>query len=196
VHHVPEGNGMPMSAPDSTLTIRQAEGERDSAHVRELFGAYLQWVNACLNQEYGIDLDIEGMLERDMATLDIFRPPQGRLLLAFDGDQAVGVACMRPILPGIGEIKRMYVRPSLRRRGVGRRLLEAVLREAQAVGYHAMRLDSPRFMVEAHTLYRSAGFREIDEYPEVEIAPQFRKHWVFMEKRLDDDAGSEADDGR
>ena len=67
------------------------------------------------------------------------------------------------------------------------------------MGYCAMRLDSPRFMVKAHALYRSAGFYEIDEYPEVEIARQYRQHWVFMEKRLegeheasDDVTGGEA----
>jgi GNAT superfamily N-acetyltransferase len=180
------------------LTIRQAESEQDVAPVRELFGDYLQWVNACLNHEYGIDLDIAAMLERDMATLDIFLPPRGRLLLAFDGPRAVGVACMRQIRAGIGEIKRMYVRPAFRRRGVGRQLLEALLREARIIGYRAMRLDSPRFMTEAHALYRSAGFQEIDEYPEVEIAPQHRQHWVFMEKRLHEGpaGGGDADSPR
>ena len=191
---------MPNAARDNTLTMRQADAEQDTAHVRDLFWAYLQWVNACLNEQYGIDLDIAAMLEHDMATLDIFLPPQGRLLLAFDGHQAVGVACLRRIRQGIAEIKRMYVRLAYRRRRVGRRLLEALLHEARAMGCRAMRLDSPRFMVEAHALYRSAGFYEIDEYPEVEIAPQYRQHWVFMEKRLQDESeavedvtGGEAD---
>ena len=39
-------------------------------------------------------------------------------------------------------------------------------------------------MREAHGLYHSAGFREIDEYEGSEIPREFRKHWVFMEKEL------------
>ncbi len=169
------------------LTIRQAESEQDLVHVRELFGEYLQWANARLNEEYGIDLPIASMLEHDMETLDIFLPPQGCLLLALEGDQAAGLACMRAIRQDIVELKRMYVRPAFRRRGLGRQLLEALIQQARASGYPIMRLDSTRFMKGAHALYRSAGFEEIEEYPESEIPPQFRKHWLFMEKRLQDE---------
>jgi GNAT superfamily N-acetyltransferase len=170
------------------LTIRQAESEQDIAQVRELFWEYLQWANVRLNEEYGIDLPIATMLEHDMDTLDIFLPPQGCLLLALEGAQAAGLACMKCIRDDIVEVKRMYVRPAFRRRGVGRQLLEALIREARTIGYPIMRLDSTRFMKEAHALYRSAGFAEIDEYPESEIPPQYRQHWVFMEKRLQDEA--------
>jgi len=166
------------------LTIRQAGSEQDIAHVRELFREYLEWANARLNEEYGIKIEISAMLEHDMATLDIFLPPQGHLLLALEGSQAAGLACMKIIRDDIVEIKRMYVRPAFRRRGIARRLLEALIRQARAGGFHIMRLDSTRFMKEAHALYRSLGFEEIEEYPESEIPPQFRQHWVFMEKDL------------
>jgi GNAT superfamily N-acetyltransferase len=168
------------------LTIRQAESEQDVAHVRELFWEYLQWANARLNEEYDINLPIATMIEHDMETLDIFLPPQGYLLLALEGSQAAGLACMKTIRDDIVEVKRMYVRPAFRRRGLGRQLLEALIHEARASGYPIMRLDSTRFMAEAHALYRSAGFEEIEEYPESEIPPQFRQHWVFMERRLQD----------
>jgi hypothetical protein len=96
-----------------------------------------------------------------------------------------------------------------------RRLLQALIREARSIGYFAMRLDSTRFMEQAHALYGWAGCEQIDEYPESEIpsqprptappnyggmlrdgdcssrstgdASQYRKHWVFMEKRLQDE---------
>jgi GNAT superfamily N-acetyltransferase len=164
--------------------IHQASTEQDRAHVQELFWEYLDWANARLNEEYDINFDIASMVERDMAKLDIFMPPYGRLLLATEGPRVAGLACMRRIRDEIGEIKRMYVRPEFRRRGIGLALLEALIAEARQIGYPTVRLDSTRFMKAAHSLYRSLGFREIDPYPESEIPPEFQHQWVFMEKRL------------
>jgi GNAT superfamily N-acetyltransferase len=84
----------------------------------------------------------------------------------------------------IAEIKRMYVRPQFRGRGIGRALLQRLLVEAKEIGYPAVRLDSARFMQEAHALYRSSGFDEVEPYPESEIPTEFQEHWVFMEMRL------------
>jgi GNAT superfamily N-acetyltransferase len=153
-------------------------------HVRELFLEYLQWANKGLNAEYGIDFDVISMVEEDMAHLEIFSPPDGRLLLAMEGKNAAGLICMRRIRADIGEIKRMYVRQEFRGRGIGRRLVDTLIQEARTIGYPRVRLDSTRFMAEAHSLYRSAGFVEIEEYPESEIPDEYRAHWVFMEMNL------------
>jgi GNAT superfamily N-acetyltransferase len=165
-------------------SIRQVETEEDRLQVRALFWEYLQWANERLKKEFGVNFDIESMLDRDMAELGIFTPPHGRLLLASEESQAAGIACLKRIREDMGEIKRMYVRPEYRSRGIGRVLLEALLAEAQQIGYPSVRLDSTRFMKAAHSLYRSAGFQEIEPYPESEIPPEFQRHWVFMEKRL------------
>jgi len=81
--------------------------------------------------------------------------------------------------------KRLYVRPPLRRRGVGRALVSRLLDEARAIGYTSLRLDSAGYMTAAHALYRSLGFREIAPYAGSEIPKQFRAHWVFMERLLE-----------
>jgi GNAT superfamily N-acetyltransferase len=112
------------------------------------------------------------------ADLAPFQPPHGRLLLADD----VGVGCLRPIGGGVGELKRMYVGPEARGAGLGRSLLGALLEAAETAGYERVRLDSVRFMEAAHRLYRSAGFTEIQPYEQSEIPPEFRGHWVFMER--------------
>lgn len=165
-------------------SIHQAETEEDRVWVRDLFLEYLEWANRRLNQEYGIDFDIESMVERDMAEIEIFFPPHGRLLLAIEGGRAVGIACMRRIREDMGEIKRMYVRPQYRGKGIGRALLDALLKEARKIGYPTVRLDSTQFMEAAHSLYRSAGFHEIEPYTESEIPAEFQHKWVFMEKQL------------
>jgi GNAT superfamily N-acetyltransferase len=165
-------------------SIHQAETDEDRALIRELFWEYLEWANTRLNEEYGINFDIKSMLEQDMAKLEVFLPPYGRLLLAIEGARAAGIACMRRIRKDMGEIKRMYVRPEFRRRGIGRALLEALISEAQEIGYPTVRLDSTRFMEAAHSLYRSVGFHEIEPYTESEIPPEFQQNWIFMEKHL------------
>jgi GNAT superfamily N-acetyltransferase len=164
--------------------IRQAASDVDMGHVRELFLEYLHWANERLNAEYGVDFDVATMVEEDMAHLEIFSPPDGRLLLALEGKEAAGLACMRRIRMDIGEIKRMYVRQEFRGRGIGRQLVDSLIQEARTIGYPKVRLDSTRFMVEAHALYRSVGFKEIEEYPESEIPEEYRAHWVFMEMNL------------
>jgi len=171
-------------------TIRQFEREEDIELLRELFWEYLQWVKARGTEEHpderelAEELDIEAMLELTMAELEKFSPPLGCILLAVDGSEVAGVACMRGIAEGMGEIKRMYVRPPFRRRGNARALLEALIREARNAGYHTLRLDSGLFMHEAQALYRSAGFEEIVAYPESELPEKFHPYMVFMEKRL------------
>jgi GNAT superfamily N-acetyltransferase len=95
-----------------------------------------------------------------------------------------GLACMRRIREDIGEIKRMYVRPAFRRKGIGRALVNELLSEARAIGYPRIRLDSTRFMHEAHSLYRSVGFQEIEPYPESEIPEEYWQYWIFMELQL------------
>ena len=165
-------------------SIHQAETDEDRALIRELFWEYLEWVNTRCNEQYGIDFDVKSIVEQYMAKLEAFLPPYGRLLLAIEGARAAGIACMRRIRKDIGEIKRMYVRPEFRGRGIGRALLEALIAEAQEIGYPTVRLDSARFMEAAHSLYRSVGFHEIEPYTESEIPPEFQQYWVFMEKQL------------
>jgi GNAT superfamily N-acetyltransferase len=152
--------------------------------VRELYLEYLEWANTRIVREFGFSFDIQSMVEQDMLELDKFLPPDGRLLLAEHGGRVAGLACLRRIRPDVGEIKRMYVRPESRGRGIGRALLEALIAEAREIGYPRVRLDSTRFMKEAHSLYRSVGFERIDPYPESEIPPEYHSHWVFMEMTL------------
>jgi GNAT superfamily N-acetyltransferase len=167
------------------VQLFQAKTDEDRQHVREIFWEYLEWANALNQSELGVSFDIASLLEHDMAELDKFAPPEGRLLLAERERQIIGIACLRKISAEIGEVKRMYVRPAFRGQGIGRALVERLIAEARQAGYRRLRLDSARYMKSAHALYRSVGFTEIDAYPESEIPPDFQAHWVFMELRLE-----------
>ncbi len=94
-----------------------------------------------------------------------------------------GCAGLRRLSSGIGEMKRVYVRPAFRRKGLGRALIEAVIAAARLIGYRKLRLETASFMEGAQALYRSLGFDLIEPYREI---PDVMKHLgVFMELNLE-----------
>jgi GNAT superfamily N-acetyltransferase len=86
------------------------------------------------------------------------------ILLSFEGNALVGCAGLHEIEPGIGELKRLYVRPEQQGKGLGRALVLAIIEEARRQGHRALRLDTLPSMTAAITLYRDLGFREILQY--------------------------------
>jgi putative acetyltransferase len=164
--------------------IRPADLTRDKNAIRDLWLAYLTWGNDEMEARHGFRLPVHETVDRDLADIVKFQPPNGCIVLAFAGDEAVGIGCMQRIGTTTAEIKRMYVRPSSRGGGLGRALLDRLVETARATGYQSLRLDSPDFMVTAHALYRSSGFVDIEPYAESEIPDPYKAHWVFMEKPL------------
>jgi GNAT superfamily N-acetyltransferase len=163
------------------ISVKERE-HRD--HVRELFWEYLDWANKRVNEEFHVDFDIKAMLEEDMENLSIFLPPNGRIFLTKTGDCISGIGCLKQSKEGYGEIKRMYVRPEFRGKGLGKLILNSLIQSARDIGFSYLRLDSARFMKEAHSLYKSMGFKDVDPYPESEIPDEFKSHWVFMQMKL------------
>ena len=164
--------------------VRDAQLPSDLAAVERLWLAYLTWGNDELEARHGFRLPVREAVDHDLAAIDQFAPPDGRLLLARDDGVAFGIGCLRRIGPDTAEIKRMYVEPSHRRVGAGRAILDGLIEAARGAGYGRLRLDSSDFMTGAHALYRTRGFEDIGPYAESEIPEQFRSHWVFMERPL------------
>jgi len=168
------------------VTIYQAQGKEDLEHACELFFEFLTWAIEKSKELYNEDIDIDKMINHSMSEIDkgIFSPPHGRLMLAKEEGQTAGIACMKKIREDTCEIKRIYVRPGYRGKKIGQKLLDQLIQSVKEIGYSKILLDSARFMKEAHSLYRSAGFKEIEIYSETEMTEDFQKHMVYMELKL------------
>lgn len=139
------------------MKLFQVQSEEDITQARALFEEYAAWL--------GINLCFQNF-DKELASLPgDYAPPDGRLMFAFDDDQLAGCVALRKIGEGICEMKRLFVRPEFRGRGLGRQLTEAIIKEARRIGYQRLLLDTlPPKMSIAVGVYRSLGFKEISAY--------------------------------
>ena len=139
------------------LEFIQAESAEQVAEARRLFLEYQDWL--------GLSLCFQNFDKELRELPGAYSPPDGRLFLALDGEEVAGCVALRKIGERVCEMKRLYVRPEARGRGLGRALALKVIEEARALGYERMRLDTlPSRMDQAIKMYRSLGFREIGPY--------------------------------
>jgi GNAT superfamily N-acetyltransferase/DNA-binding MarR family transcriptional regulator len=104
------------------------------------------------------------MLSLPLSDPDHYRPPEGAFLVAWSDDLPVGCVSIRPLQPGMAEVKRLWVDPDARGQGLGRRLMRAIETRGRELGYTRARLDSNTALADAIALYRSDGWTEIDPY--------------------------------
>lgn len=140
------------------IVITEAAFPSDRDTVRALFNAYAA--------ELDFDLCFQDF-DAELATLPgAYAAPAGCVLVARDGAVPAGCVALRPWKADACEMKRLYLCPAYRNRGLGRRLAEAILAAAIARGYRRMLLDTVPQMAAAIALYRSLGFHETSPYRE------------------------------
>jgi GNAT superfamily N-acetyltransferase len=105
-----------------------------------------------------------GRLDNPPVSPTDLRGPGGAYLVGYEGDDAVAGGGVRRLGDGLGEIKRMFVRPAARSRGVAAALLEALESMAVTLDYRSVRLDTGPKQVHALRLYRASGYVEIAPY--------------------------------
>lgn len=138
------------------MEILEATTPSQLAQAKALIEAYVA--------EIGVDLRFQGYEEEIARFPGEFSPPSGAVLLATEGSAAMGVVTLRRFADAVAEMKRLYVRPEARGRGLGRTLAKAVVAKAAVLGYRRIRLDTLPTMVAAIRTYRSLGFTEIPAY--------------------------------
>ncbi|HEV2310935.1 MAG TPA: GNAT family N-acetyltransferase [Acidimicrobiia bacterium] len=147
------------------LTVRVGQDRYDSPVAAPLVRELL----AELHDRYGQD-------DADPDRLDApqLAAPHGTFLVAWLGADAIGCGGLRRADEGIGEIKRMYVRPAWRGHGIGRRLLDAIETRARTLGYERLILETGTRQPEAIGLYTSAGYAPIAPYGAYRSSPLSR----------------------
>jgi putative acetyltransferase len=158
------------SAPESHpgTTIRSVNWPRDLETVRRLFQDYRQW----LSDHRDLDPAAQTRVSRGLAELDglvaslpgAYGPPRGEVLLAFEREDLVACGALREVEPGVGEIKRLYVREDHRGPGFGHRLTGAMVDRARELGYERVRSYTLPTMIAAIQFYKDLGFHPIPAY--------------------------------
>jgi putative acetyltransferase len=125
--------------------------------VRQLFLEYARSLN--------FDLCFQNF-DKELESLPgLYREPEGRIVLCEMNGEAAGCVALKMLEPGICEMKRLFVRPKYRGKGLGLKLAQHIITEARSIGYSAMRLDTIKgTMDNAIALYSSLGFVEIPAY--------------------------------
>jgi ribosomal protein S18 acetylase RimI-like enzyme len=142
---------------DSGVELVQAASPEQIEQARALFLEYAESLSFSLCFQ-SFDEELKNLP-------GAYAPPSGRLLLANCEGQLAGCIALRLLEPKICEMKRLYVGPAYRGKGVGRMLVDGIIAQARCIGYERMRLDSVAAeMQDAIALYRRRGFREIAPY--------------------------------
>jgi GNAT superfamily N-acetyltransferase len=163
--------GDPASPAAASVTVREVADESDLAAVRRLVLMHAQARSTTPGVEH---------MRADAERLPgPYGPPRGGIWLAAGGDEGVGCVALRPLEDDAAEVKRMFVHPDWRGRGVGRALIGALLDGARTRGYGVVRLGTLDDMAAARALYQSLGFTPIDRYRPDELV-----HTRFYELTL------------
>jgi GNAT superfamily N-acetyltransferase len=138
---------------DDVVVIEQTDPRRPEAR-------------AALIQYLAEIADIEGVVAApaDADAVDDLSAPGGVFLLVYRGEAAIGCGGVRTIAPGVGELKRMWIRSDERGKGTGSRLLEALIAESRTLGHASLYLDTNNALTVALAMYRKHGFEPVDRY--------------------------------
>jgi len=145
----------------------------DLASVITLFRAYAASLD--------VDLAYQNFEAEMVAMQGKYAPPKGELLLVRDlAGAPIGCVGLRPLDAACCEMKRLYVSPDGRGMGLGRRLVEAVVREAERIRYGEMRLDTLPSMTDAIALYQRLGFERMEPYYDTPVVGT-----IFLRRSLE-----------
>jgi GNAT superfamily N-acetyltransferase len=166
----------------------------DKKHRTQFFNLnleYLTYVDNENKRRYGITLNPDGgSVEEYLKTVfnkfTKIEPPNGIIYILERDGRVEGMGAIRRIDEGIGEIKRMYIRPRSQGKGFGKWIYEMLEAKARGFGLSTLRLDTAGFAEAAIHIYRKNGFTEIDGYlgGEWDNRNDAEGIIIYMEKKL------------
>lgn len=163
------------------VRLRRIESTDEVAPAAALAREFGDWASERVKAELGIVIPADA--NHPASILDELLEAGGRLYVAEVDGEAVGVGGLKLLSDTVGEIKRMFVRPTARGLGVGRAIVQQLVDDARTMGCATIYLESASFMHDAHALYRSVGFVPSGSYAGREFEGAAHDISVFM--RLD-----------
>jgi GNAT superfamily N-acetyltransferase len=153
------------------------DGARALVRARPYADPRVQYLVEQVQQEY-----VQRYGGRDAAVVEPgeFEPPLGLFFVAEVDGTAAGCGGWRTVVEGRAEIKRVYVEPAFRRRGLAQLIVDALERSAAAAGHRSVVLNSGNRQPEALTLYEAAGYRAVPGYGPYACSPEA----VFLGKNI------------
>lgn len=157
----------------------------DPAVLRQLLVEYSEGILERFLAVGGPALDPADLVDPFVETLDSYRMPDGCIVLAHDAAGGlVGCGTIRKIRPDAAEMKRMFVRPEARRKGLGKAIFDMRVAEARRLGVKTLYADTVRGNTEMLRLYEAEGFTVIPRYDGNANPPEYAPFLVYLEKRL------------
>ena len=167
-----------------SVDIVFARGADDLDGLSEVIREYLSFTADQYREISSIEIDAEAYLKKTFSEIDSYYPPRGRFLLAREGQRLIGIGSLKPIRDETCEIKRMYVLPDQRGKGLGKMILVRLIDEAKEIGYAKILLEVACFSTAAISLYRAMGFTDTDRHLEAETDEAFREYLVYLGMKI------------
>ena len=170
----------------SKIQIKDALIPDNIVSIKKLWSDYLIWGNKRMRELYGAQPhhNLKDVVEKDIQEISRFQPPYGQLVIVVHEGEIYGLGSLSSISSEIGEIKRVFVAPNYRRIGTGRSIINELLIVSKKIGFKKVRLESPKFMGSAHSLYKKFGYYDIATYLEMEIPKELKTYLSVMELDL------------
>lgn len=172
------------------LDFVQADLEKHREALTRFNIEYLDWADASVRDHFGLALQnllgmpITNYVDSALEKLCEGTPPDGIFYVVFKGNTAMGMGGLRRVQDAVGEIKRIYISPAGRGGGLGAKILDQLISDANAFGYRELLLETGPFMTSAHRIYEAVGFEDVAPYSGAEVPEELRHDWRFMSCRL------------
>ena len=138
------------------IELVQATDKHEMKKVKEIFIEY--------RKDLGLDLSFQDFQDELDELPGEYSPPDGTIILAKEVDKIKGCVALRKIDEHTCEMKRLYVKPEHRGKGLGRKLAVSIIDIARNKGYTKMKLDTLTTLKKANQLYCSLGFEDCEPY--------------------------------
>jgi len=138
------------------IRINYAKSTKDFDKTKILFMEYAESLDFSLSFQNFED-EIECVPGK-------YQKPDGCIILAWEKLDCIGCVCMRPLNDTSCEIKRLYVKPTFRGRGLGQLMTRKIIRYSKERNYTKILLDTITSMKTAIKIYKSLGFVETEPY--------------------------------